>query len=404
MWLTGFDVPSLSILYLDKPLKGHNLFQAMARVNRVYPNKQRGLVVDYIGVKNEIDKVREKYTAGSFEDRPIVDTAAMAERCVEKYKKIRDALKVKTTLLEFIKSYDNDIDGLNVLRDRAIKIIESAEASGGQDEFLPLTRSFLLDYRFLVYSYYSVQKLQKEAEIIQDIVAIFNKKNNAFLRSKVFVSFDDIIEADKPISLSVGEKDIFSEEFAEDMEGLGANALLVYSLGSVAAKKIEDVKTLNPYLEEKFLDKLSGIIDKYKDRFNRNDEAGASGERGEVNMSYIARRIKELSAEVDEGYSALVSSGMSPLANAVLSILQDGSEEISATENLRKEDIARKIEDIISPELTFSWEGQEQLRARVKVKIQNYLSEVGLSYDEGVKVSNDIDERVARSYENFALS
>jgi type I restriction enzyme R subunit len=73
MWLTGFDAPCVHTLYVDKPMKGHNLMQAIARVNRVFKDKQGGLVVDYIGIANDLKQALKEYTASNGRGRPTVD-------------------------------------------------------------------------------------------------------------------------------------------------------------------------------------------------------------------------------------------------------------------------------------------------------------------------------------------
>ena len=73
MWLTGFDAPCVHTMYVDKPMKGHNLMQAIARVNRVFRDKQGGLVVDYIGIANDLQQALKEYTASKGRGRPTVD-------------------------------------------------------------------------------------------------------------------------------------------------------------------------------------------------------------------------------------------------------------------------------------------------------------------------------------------
>ncbi len=75
MWLTGFDVPNMHTMYLDKPLKGHNLMQAIARVNRVYPGKDGGLVVDYLGVARAMREALETYTLSKGRGELVLDIA-----------------------------------------------------------------------------------------------------------------------------------------------------------------------------------------------------------------------------------------------------------------------------------------------------------------------------------------
>jgi type I restriction enzyme R subunit len=75
MWLTGFDVPNMHTMYLDKPLKGHNLMQAIARVNRVYPGKDGGLIVDYLGVARAMREALETYTQSTGRGELTLDIA-----------------------------------------------------------------------------------------------------------------------------------------------------------------------------------------------------------------------------------------------------------------------------------------------------------------------------------------
>jgi type I restriction enzyme R subunit len=92
MWLTGFDAPCVHTLYIDKPMKGHNLMQAIARVNRVFKDKQGGLVVDYIGIANELKSALKEYTASKGRGRPTVDAHEAWSVLAEKLDALRSLL------------------------------------------------------------------------------------------------------------------------------------------------------------------------------------------------------------------------------------------------------------------------------------------------------------------------
>ena len=85
MWLTGFDVPSLHTLYVDKPMKGHGLMQAIARVNRVYKDKQGGLIVDYLGIAQELKKALSNYTESGGSGKPTLDQETAIQLMIEKH-------------------------------------------------------------------------------------------------------------------------------------------------------------------------------------------------------------------------------------------------------------------------------------------------------------------------------
>src|SRR5690606_16623916 len=90
MWLTGFDVPSMHTMYLDKPLKGHNLMQAIARVNRVYPGKEGGLVVDYLGVAAALREALNTYTQSGGEGAPTLDQTEAVAQMKAKFEIVHD--------------------------------------------------------------------------------------------------------------------------------------------------------------------------------------------------------------------------------------------------------------------------------------------------------------------------
>ncbi len=94
MWLTGFDVPSLDTMYIDKPMKAHNLMQAIARVNRVYPGKSGGLVVDYIGLKKEL-----------FDALKTIQLETKT-----RYKKIEEAKIIALDILEILRNEFHKFD------------------------------------------------------------------------------------------------------------------------------------------------------------------------------------------------------------------------------------------------------------------------------------------------------
>src|SRR5258705_1701300 len=85
MWLTGFDAPSLHTMYIDKPMRGHGLMQAIARVNRVFQDKPGGLVVDYLGIAEDLKKALQTYRDARGEGRPVLDQAEAVAVMLEKY-------------------------------------------------------------------------------------------------------------------------------------------------------------------------------------------------------------------------------------------------------------------------------------------------------------------------------
>ena len=92
MWLTGFDVPCLDTMYIDKPMRGHGLMQAIARVNRVFKEKQGGLIVDYIGIAYELKNALKDYTASGGKGKPVMPQEEAVELMMSEYEVVCNLL------------------------------------------------------------------------------------------------------------------------------------------------------------------------------------------------------------------------------------------------------------------------------------------------------------------------
>ena len=90
MWLTGFDIPSLHTMYIDKPMKGHGLMQAIARANRKYKDKEAGLIVDYIGIGVDLKEAIISYTESGGKGKPVVDQEEAIKKMLEQYEIVKD--------------------------------------------------------------------------------------------------------------------------------------------------------------------------------------------------------------------------------------------------------------------------------------------------------------------------
>jgi type I restriction enzyme R subunit len=106
MWLTGFDAPCTHTMYIDKPMKGHNLMQAIARVNRVFKDKQGGLVVDYIGIANELKQALKTYTDAKGKGEPTLRAEEAYAVLAEKWMPFVGCLPRPMTKLDRFKCYE----------------------------------------------------------------------------------------------------------------------------------------------------------------------------------------------------------------------------------------------------------------------------------------------------------
>ncbi|UJH91413.1 DUF3387 domain-containing protein [Antarcticibacterium sp. 1MA-6-2] len=168
MWLTGFDAPCAHTMYVDKIMKGHNLMQAIARVNRVFKDKPNGLVVDFIGISGFLAEATKKYTAGGGEGKPTLDLEAAVKICLKQFEKVKDLIG------------DFSAEGLNAMTD----MDKMKWSSGVVNNLLksdPVTDAFLLEERKLAElvamtsSDPRIWEIQEELAIIQKIRQLIRK-------------------------------------------------------------------------------------------------------------------------------------------------------------------------------------------------------------------------------------
>jgi type I restriction enzyme R subunit len=168
MWLTGFDVPCLTTMYVDKPMKSHNLMQAIARVNRVFKDKPGGLVVDYIGIANELKEALKDYTQSQGQGRPTVPaTEALA--------KLLERLEVAWGMLHGLDYSDFRTNGLKRVRQAADLILGLEDGKRRfADVVLEITKAFSL-----CCTLENATKYRDEIAFLQEIRVILTKADPA---------------------------------------------------------------------------------------------------------------------------------------------------------------------------------------------------------------------------------
>lgn len=168
MWLTGYDAPCAHTMYVDKIMKGHNLMQAIARVNRVFEDKPNGLVVDFIGIAGFLAAATKKYTGGGGEGKPTIDLDAAVELCLEQF------AKVKGLLGNFDMAVFNQLTAINKLKWSNGLVNELLQSDGVTDAFLHEERK-LTELVAMTNSDERIWVIQEEVGIIQRIRDVIRK-------------------------------------------------------------------------------------------------------------------------------------------------------------------------------------------------------------------------------------
>ena len=360
MWLTGFDAPCMTTMYVDKPMKGHNLMQAIARVNRVFRDKPGGLVVDYIGIANDLKEALKEYTQNKGNGRPIVPAE-------EAYRKLQEHLEIargmlhgvdysqfRTRALELLRQAANHILGLEDGKRRYADCVLAAtaafalcctleKAAAERDEL-----AFLQGLRALLLKGDPSQTLSDHAKehALRQIVS------KAVVSSEVV----DIFTAAGLQSPNVG---ILSDEFLEDVRSMKERNLAVELLQRLLRGEIKSRFAKNVVQNRKFSELLQSSLTRYRNR---------GIETAQVIEELIAM-AKQFQAAAETGERLGLNSDEMAFYDALAT--NEASVRLLGDDVLRR--IAQELTDKLRSSNTVDWYVRESVRAKLRLLVRTIL-------------------------------
>jgi type I restriction enzyme R subunit len=361
MWLTGFDAPCVHTMYVDKPMKGHNLMQAIARVNRVFRDKQGGLVVDYIGIANDLKQALKEYTASSGRGRPTVDAH-------EAYAVLEEKLDVLRAMLHGF-DYSGFLTGGHGLLAKAanhVLGIKDGKKRFG-DTALAMARAFSLcctldeakAVREEVAFFQAVKVLLTKREIKdkkrtdeQREMAIRQIIGSALVSDEV-VDIFDAVGLDKP---NIG---ILDEAFLNDVRNLPERNLAVELLERLLEGEIKTRFATNVVQQNKFSELLANVILRYQ---NRAIETAQVMEE----LIAMAQKFKEAIGRGEElGLNADELAFYDALANNEEAVLEMGDEVLKK--------IAHELAESLRKNISVDWSVRDSVRASLRLMVKRIL-------------------------------
>ena len=370
MWLTGFDAPCMHTLYVDKPMKGHNLMQAIARVNRVFKDKQGGLVVDYIGIANELKSALKEYTASQGRGRPTVDAH-------EAYAVLEKKLDILRSLLYGFDYSDFLTTGHQRLAGAANYVLGQKDGKKRfADIVLAMSKTFTLcctldeakAVREEVAFFQVVKVILTKREISQQKrtdeereLAIRQIINSAVVSEKV-VDIFSAVGLDKP---NIG---ILDDAFLAEVRNLPERNLAVELLERLLHGEIKTRFASNVVQTKKFSDLLSDVIKRYQNR--GVETAQVIEELIEMAKKFraAATRGEELGLTEDE---VLFYDALADNESAVREL---------ADETLKK--IAHELTENLRQNLSVDWSARESVRAKLRLMVKRILRKYKYPPDE----------------------
>ncbi len=360
MWLTGFDVPGLGTMYVDKPMKAHNLMQAIARVNRVYKDKQGGLIVDYIGLKRWLLDALKTYTKR--DQGKIVDNSELVKVLMDKVELIRDLFNgfyyghFATT---------TDSDKYEIIMAGANWMLKTEEI-----------RKAFMRYSYDVKSLYSLCTGELSQEIKDEILFFISVRS--FI-SKLSGDKIDVKEINDNVSkmleraiqddemLQIGEVHnsnrlaILSDEILNKLAKMQKKNIAVEVLNRALKEYVEQVGKENVVLMEKFSTKFQKIVASYNERTSVED------------IEKIIQEMINLKNEIEQGLKAGNEYNLSTEEKAFFDALGDDPEvkELMKDETLVQ--IAKELVETVNENMTIDWDIRKDARARMRIEIKKLL-------------------------------
>ncbi len=279
MWLTGFDVPSLATMYVYKPMSGHNLMQAIARVNRVYKDKEGGLVVDYVGIAGALKRAMNDYTARDKKNYGDTDVAKVAcPKFLEKLSICQD--------LFYEYDYSKFMDGSELERARtisgAVNFIFDVSREKEKQEFLK--ESLMLKQALSLCSSLVEEELRFEAAFFDTVRVLVLRLSNTGVNNRISLTemnerinelLKHSIKSDGVINLFSDVKEefsIFDPKFLEEVSKMKEKNLAVELLKKLIAEQISVYKRTNVVKSEKFSDRIQRTLNSYLNGMLTNEE------------------------------------------------------------------------------------------------------------------------------------
>ncbi|MBP6194150.1 MAG: type I restriction endonuclease subunit R [Methyloversatilis sp.] len=361
MWLTGFDAPCMHTLYIDKPMKGHNLMQAIARVNRVFKDKQGGLVVDYIGIANELKSALKEYTASNGRGRPTVDVA-------EAYAVLAEKLDVLRALLH---GYDWS-DFLTASHKRCAGAANHVlgQPDGKKrfaDTALAMSKAFTL-----CCTLDEAKAVREEVAFFQVVKVILTKRDltqqkrtddarELAIRQIIgsAVVSDEVVDVFDAVGLDKPNIGILDDDFLADVRNLPERNLAVELLDRLLQGEIKSRFAGNVVQEKKFSELLANVITRYQ---NRAIETAQVIEE----LIDMAKKFKAAASRGDE-------LGLTEDEVRFYDALADNESAVRELSDETLKKIAHELTENLRRNITVDWSARENVRARLRLMVKRIL-------------------------------
>jgi type I restriction enzyme R subunit len=382
MWLTGFDVPCLHTMYVDKPMRGHNLMQAIARVNRVFKDKPGGLIVDYIGIASDLKNALAAYTASGGKGTPTLDQNEAVAACLEKFEIVEQMFSG----FDYKRYFSADT------REKLTIILEAQEYILGLDDgknrftrqVVLLSQAFALSVPDL-----RVMKIKDEVGFFQALKARLTKfeptgpgKSDAEIETAIRQIVDKAVVSEGVIDVfdAAGIKkpdiSILSDEFLAEIQGMERKNLALELLKKLLNDEIKLRTRKNLIQSRKLSEMLENAIKKYQNNL--------------LTAAQVIEELVKLAKDIRESDKRGEALNLSEDELAFYDALanNDSAKEVLGDKQLAA--IAIEVFRSVKGNATIDWTLKESVRARLRRDVKRILNRYGYPPDQQLIATENI--------------
>lgn len=386
MWLTGFDAPCCHTMYIDKPMSGHNLMQAIARVNRVFRNKSRengGLIVDYVGLTDELEKAMKQYTNAGGKEKPVRDIAAVLDKLQEHIDIIRgqfatpvDGVAVDLTQILQISEPEKLLTAIISSANHIIALDRVAPSKDSKDK-TPRKNAFLQAVR-LAKKGYSLCGAVKSAEQYKQELAFYDAVRATIVKNSVSTHKNNNGDSERLIKLATlmnravhsdGVVDLFellqkdrpninllSDEFLDTVKNSPSKDLWLVAMERYLKTQLKEQSQANLATKKEFEERLKEAMNQYH---NHN-----------LSVLDILEELINLAKEFEARQKRGEALGLSTAELAFYDALAQNESAVRemGDETLMK--LAKDITDKLRKSVTVDWQYKDAVRAKMRTLIR----------------------------------
>ena len=384
MWLTGFDAPSLHTMYVDKPMRGHGLMQAIARVNRVFRDKPGGLVVDYLGLAHELKSALATYTESGGTGQTALDQGEAVAVMLEKYE----------ICCDLFHGFDRSLWTTGTAHERLALLPEAQEhilaQQNGKDRCVQVVRDLSRAFALAV-PHEDAIRIRDDVAFFQAVQSVLSKRAAAEARPEDelehavrqiisrAVASEGVIDIFAAAGLEKPDISILSDEFLSEVRGMERRNLAVELLQKLLKGELAARRRKNVVQARSFAKMLEQTLHRYQ---NRAVEAAQVIEE----LIQLARDMREAGARGEQ-------LGLSDDEVAFYDALEtnDSAVQVLGDETLR--DIARELVDTVRRNVTIDWTLRENVRANLRRLVKRILRKHGYPPDKQEKATRTVLEQ-----------